>query len=352
MLDKKQIRVIFLFKFKMGCKAAETTPNTNNASGQGSANPRTVQWWFRKSCKGDKSLEDEERSSWPPEVDNDHLRGPSKLTLLQLQKKLPKNSVSIILWSFGIWGKLERWNGEGNGNPLQCSCLENPRDGGAWLAAVYGVAQSRTRLKRLSSSRKVKKLDKWVPPKLTENQTNCRSEVLSSLILCNNKPFFNQIVTCNESGFCATTSSVAWPRRSSKAKLAWKKDYGHCLVVSCPFDPLQLSESQKYHYIWEVCSVNQCDAQKTAHLLPSLLNRKGPILLHDTRPHAAQPTCQKLNELGYKLCLIHHIHLNSQPTDYHFLKHFSGKMNASTISRRQKILSKSSLNPKAWIFML
>ena len=42
--------------------------------------------------------------------------------------------------------------GEGNGNPLQCSCLENPRDGGAWYAAVYGVAQSRTRLKQLSSS--------------------------------------------------------------------------------------------------------------------------------------------------------------------------------------------------------
>ena len=42
--------------------------------------------------------------------------------------------------------------GEGNGNPLQCSCLENPRDGGAWWAAIYGVAQSRTRLKRLSSS--------------------------------------------------------------------------------------------------------------------------------------------------------------------------------------------------------
>ena len=41
---------------------------------------------------------------------------------------------------------------EGNGNPLQCSCLENPRDGGAWLAAVYGVTQSRTRLKQLSSS--------------------------------------------------------------------------------------------------------------------------------------------------------------------------------------------------------
>ena len=42
--------------------------------------------------------------------------------------------------------------GEGNGKPLQCSCLENPRDGGAWWAAIYGVAQSQTRLKRLSSS--------------------------------------------------------------------------------------------------------------------------------------------------------------------------------------------------------
>ena len=45
--------------------------------------------------------------------------------------------------------------GEGNGNPLQCSCLENPRDGGAWWAAVSGVAQSWTRLKRCSSCRVV-----------------------------------------------------------------------------------------------------------------------------------------------------------------------------------------------------
>ena len=53
---------------------------------------------------------------------------------------------------YSLEGKLWPCVGEGNGNPLQCSCLENPRDGGAWWAAVYGVAQSRTRLKRLSSS--------------------------------------------------------------------------------------------------------------------------------------------------------------------------------------------------------
>ena len=42
--------------------------------------------------------------------------------------------------------------GEGNGNPLQCSCLEDPRDWGLWWAAVYGLAQSQARLKQLSSS--------------------------------------------------------------------------------------------------------------------------------------------------------------------------------------------------------
>ena len=53
-------------------------------------------------------------------------------------------ATSLSLFTFII--------GEGNGNPLLCSCLENPRDGGAWWATVYGVTQSRTRLKRLSSS--------------------------------------------------------------------------------------------------------------------------------------------------------------------------------------------------------
>ena len=55
-------------------------------------------------------------------------------------------------WGTSLWLFTFRMNGEGNGNPIQCSCLENPKDGGAWWATVYGVAQSRTRLKWLSSS--------------------------------------------------------------------------------------------------------------------------------------------------------------------------------------------------------
>ena len=62
-------------------------------------------------------------------------------------KNLPANAGNV-----GSIPGSGRSPGEGNGNPLQHSCLENPRDGGAWWAAVYGVVQSRTQLKRLSSS--------------------------------------------------------------------------------------------------------------------------------------------------------------------------------------------------------
>ena len=107
MLHKKQIWAVFLFEFKMGHKALETTHNIKNTLGLETVNRCTVQWWF-KFCKGDKSLEDEERSDQPLEADNDQLRS-SKLILLQLHEKLPKNSTYAILQSLGVWSKLERW---------------------------------------------------------------------------------------------------------------------------------------------------------------------------------------------------------------------------------------------------
>ena len=68
MLDKKQIRVIFLFELKMGHKAVETAYNTNDTFGPGTANEYTVQWWFKKFCKGGESLEDDECSDRSSEV--------------------------------------------------------------------------------------------------------------------------------------------------------------------------------------------------------------------------------------------------------------------------------------------
>ena len=73
-LDKKQIWVIFLFEFKMGCKAVEKTRNIDNTFGPGTANEHRVQWWYKKFCKEYKSLEDEQCSGWPLEMDNDQTR--------------------------------------------------------------------------------------------------------------------------------------------------------------------------------------------------------------------------------------------------------------------------------------
>ena len=61
-------------EFKMGCKAEETTCNINNTFDPGTADECTPQWWFKKFCKGDESLEDEECSDWLLELDNDQMR--------------------------------------------------------------------------------------------------------------------------------------------------------------------------------------------------------------------------------------------------------------------------------------
>ena len=101
-LDKNQTQAVFLFEFKMGCKAAEKSHSISNAFGPGTANKRTAQWWFKKFYKGNESLEDEQLSGRPLEVDSDQMRGSLKLTLLQLHKKSPRNFSLTILQSFGI----------------------------------------------------------------------------------------------------------------------------------------------------------------------------------------------------------------------------------------------------------
>ena len=101
MLDKKQIWSTFLLEFKMGCKAVEKTCNISNAFGPGTANKHTVQWWFKKLCKGNESLEVEEGSCWLSEVDNDQLRGIIKadplITTQEVAKELNVNH-SMVVW--------------------------------------------------------------------------------------------------------------------------------------------------------------------------------------------------------------------------------------------------------------
>ena len=67
---------------------------------------------------------------------------------------------------------------------------------------------------------------------------------------------------------------------TSQSETCTRKGHGHCLVVCCPSEPLQPSESWQNHYTWEVCSANRWDALKMDHLQPALVNRMGLILLH------------------------------------------------------------------------
>ena len=100
MLDKKQIRVIFLFKFKMSGKAAEITHNINKAVGPGFDKKKKKK---KVQCSGgSRSFAKKRRVLKMKSTVAGHVRGSSKLILLQPHKKLPSNSTFPILLSFGI----------------------------------------------------------------------------------------------------------------------------------------------------------------------------------------------------------------------------------------------------------
>ena len=94
MVDKKKIQETFSFKFKIGCKS---TSNINNAFDLETTNGCTVQRLFKKFCKGDENLENEESSGCLWKLTMTNWEQLSKPILLQLHKKLPKNSMSTNL---------------------------------------------------------------------------------------------------------------------------------------------------------------------------------------------------------------------------------------------------------------
>ena len=127
------------------------------------------------------------------------------------------------------------------------------------------------------------------------------------------------------------------------------------LVVCCPSGPLQLSESQQNHSIWEVCSGNRWDTPKTATPAASTGQQSGPDSSPGRhRPYITQPLLQKLNELGYKVLphLPYSPDLSQPTTTSSSIWTIFCRENTSTTSRRQKMLSKSCSNLEAWIFML
>ena len=108
-LYKKQIQAIFLFEFQVGHKAAETTHNINNAVSPEPANEHMVQWSFKNFCKRNKSLEEEEQSGWPSEIDNDQVRRSLKL-ILQLRAEELNINHSIVVQHLNQIGNMKKHN--------------------------------------------------------------------------------------------------------------------------------------------------------------------------------------------------------------------------------------------------
>ena len=135
-----------------------------------------------------------------------------------------------------------------------------------------------------------------------------------------------------------------------------KNDQGYCLVVCCPSDPLQFSESQKKHYIWAVHSVNGWDAPKNCNACSWHWSTERVQFLSMTMLNCiSHNQCFKSwTNWATKFWLIRHIHLTSQkPTtaSSSILTTFC-RENTSITSRMQKMLSEHLLNPAAWICML
>ena len=301
MLDKKLIQLIFLFQFKMGHKAAETTCNINNTFGQGSANECTVQRWFKKFCKGDESLEDEECSGQPSEIDNDNWEPSLKLILTttwEVDEELNINHFNVMQLLKQI-GKVKRL----------------PKCEPQW------------------ADQKSKKSSFWsvISPYFMQQQ-------IISWLDCNRwwEVDFIQL---------AMTSSVPGQRSSSKAlpkaKLIPKKGNGHCLVVCCPY-LIHYSFLNRDETITSEKYAQQIDVmhQKLQCLQLVLVKRKAPILCQDnTQPHVAQPILQKLNKLGCEV--LPHLPYSSDPlpSDYHFLKKlrnfYAGKMLPQPVQDRK-----------------
>ena len=144
---------------------------------------------------------------------------------------------------------------------------------------------------------KVKKLRKWMPHELTHTHTQII--VLKCCLLLFFSTTMNHFsigLWCvMKSGLYTTTGDdqlSGWTKKKLQStfqgKTCTKKDHGHCLVVCCPSDQLQPSESRRNHYIWKVYSANQRDALKTATPAADIDPRNGP----DSSPWQRLTTCR------------------------------------------------------------
>lgn len=258
------IRANLLYEFKNGLKAAEAARRICIAFGKDAVSDEVARFWFRRFKTGNECIEDEQRQGRPETCTNE-----------EIQQYLAQNP--------------------------RATCLE--------MGQAFNCDESTIR-KRLHAQNFIKKLDKWVPHKLTEENKITRLTIANSLIARNKaEPIIDRIITCDEKWIEYDNSrrSGQWVERGKPGGTMPKKDLHPKKILITVWwtargivhiDYLPRGQTITSNvYCHEIDSVHQKLIQRRA----SLVNRKGVLLLHDNaRPHVALETQRKLHEVNWE----------------------------------------------------
>lgn len=283
-MESRDFRLLFLYEYKLGNNSKKAAENINKAFGQNTVKDRTIRFWFCKFKTGDTTLENQSRGHPDTALENDKLKA--------LVESNPRVTVRELARHLGVG-----------------------------LATVW---------RHLKIIGKIKKMDKWVPHELKENHKLRRMEVSSSLLSRNKiDPFLHRIITTDEKWvlFDNRKRSGQWldrdeapkhmPKPNLRKKVLLTVWWGMQGIIHYKF--LKAGEtitSEKY------CSELEVALEKLKEMVPSLVNRKGVIILQDNaRPHVSSLTMHKLNQLNIEMLPHPPYSPDLSPTDFHFFKH-------------------------------
>ena len=309
MLDKKQIGVIFFFLIWVQNGSENSRGNLQHEHiWPRNCYKHTVQWWFKKLCKGDESLADGDHSGWSSEVDNNRM-------------------TAVIKKSWSSYNYLR-------------SCQRTQH----WPFYSHSSFEANW---------KGKKLNKWVPHELTENQKNHHfwSVIFSystqqQTISPSDCDMQRKVILYNNQQWPAQwLDQEAAPKHSLKPNLHQEKVSGHWSAAGLiHYSFLNSGETVPSEKYAQQISEMLCKLQR---LQPALANRKGPVLHKDVWLHTAQPTLQKLN-WATKCWLICHIHLTSHQPTYHFFKHLNNFWQVKRFHNQQEAENAFQEFLKSW----
>lgn len=283
-MENLKYRIIYEYEFRRGTSAAETTRRVNDVYGGRVAKENTVRFWFQRFRSGNFDLQNKPRGRPETQVDNEELK-------------------AIV-----------------EADPSQTT---------SELAAGCDVSD-KTVLIHLKQIGKIKKLERWVPHELTEANRQTRVDCCVTLLnRHNNEGILNRIITCDEKWvlYDNRKRSAQWldpgqPAKSCpKRKLTPKKLLVSVWWTSAGIVHYSFLKSGQTITADVYCQQLQTMMEKLAAKQPRLVNRSTPLLLHDNaRPHTAQQTATKLEELQLESLRHPPYSPDLAPTDYHFFR--------------------------------